>query len=599
MAINRYTNRQPVNVDFYKTPLEPMFKSLAMKQQKFDEIAAGYDALKLVNINSLDVDRDVANNLIAGYQGKIEESVGKYDGDYSKMGRELAGLTTTIKKDFLPGGHAANIQSRLTQMQEAQKFNQERLGKDIVAHQLGAWNSYVQQNLTPYDMSGKGSLNLPTITAFKDGDEMLNDALKLIEHDAQAVGGTVHRNEDGSLFIVRQGKKEFISPEKVMNVVAGLFSGNMEWNSYMDQLAQFTGQDAREMKLDAIESYATRGIASKAFTRYDLKTDFKINPVWVKGQEMELENDAALSWRYSPTNINKYQNQTLDWRDVTAQYKFIGQGWGSEQSVQDFLGSKEGQSLPSVATETLNLLQQQEGWGLLSNKEQAKRFTDQYNANITAINNRSDLILNYGPKSSERMEKVLLNSRVATQLTYTVVGADGRVKEHSDKSPMNYTQLVEAGYDLYDGDGKPIVNFGGLRTGINDATAAAELLNRNGDRIYASGFDYALDENSKAMAALMRPSDVKYDESPPVRFGFMEDTNFKTQARNIYNPDGTFNRRQIDLYLQTIDPATGKATSDWTTQPGWTVQALDDAVIEYTNQKTMPTSSLKINPVNY
>lgn len=568
MAINRYTNRQPVNVDFYKTPLQPFIQALAMKQENFDKAAAAWDELNMVSINSLDDHDEAAAKIVQGYRDNLGGLVEKYDGDYSKMGRDLAKTATQIKRDFLPGGEAFEIESRLKEFQTWRETEQKKVESGVInPYQLDLATSFVVSNI---DSDYKKQLKTPSISSYVDISESVDGALKTMESEIQALGGQLQMNADGSAFILREGTKEHWSKERVQQVVLGTMSSNDPWNAYAEQMATFQGKDVTKYKTEILNEQLDRAIAAKAVTKVDMKTNFKINPVWADGMSaMNAENmGRTQSYGADHDRLHPGKDEYLHTSDLLNNYDL---GWIGMPDVsfgkrrrtvaEAFSDPAFLDTVPSLAVETYEALKDAYGdeWNNMNEHEKADLVTSRYNENMTTLTTRADLRRNLGPAGIKYNNAKMFDGGELVNRTFDVYSANGK---KTNESPLNWTQMKDKlGLDSAITPAQFQEEYGasaGAQVTAGNGTRNALTINVPGKDIvlYAFGLDAQEDNLQAPVLELSRAMDPNVKITDAVEIPGMDDMLVFAMGRNLQaeNPNkdkeraGIATGRMVDLY---------------------------------------------------
>lgn len=246
MSINRFSQTTPVQFVLPKTPLEPLVAALESKQQRYDAGFALADELSNKYIDSLEQDRARANAITGGWQQRIDNIVEGYEGDYSRVYKDLYGLKRDITKSFSPQGEAGAIQLSKKNYAERLEEERKRLAKgEITQRQLELWQ---ETTLGGYKGIGEqdsitgayNTLNPEDIAQYVNPDELLHEALKNL---AAQEGGSETVSIGGQWLVKKGSKYEIIEPERIQNAVLGTLANNPQYLNYADQLARWAGSD--------------------------------------------------------------------------------------------------------------------------------------------------------------------------------------------------------------------------------------------------------------------------------------------------------------------------------------------------------------------
>lgn len=246
MAINRFDQFAPLEFRMPETPLQPLIGALEAKQTRYDQSFAMADELSNQYIDALEQDQARANTLTQGWQTRIDDMVEQYDGDYSRIYKDLYGLKRDITKSFSPQGEAGAIQANKAAYVDALKRERERLAKgEIAQEQLESWANYTMLN---YQGVGErdpitgsyNELSPESIARYVNGEEIAREAAKEI---AAMEGGSETVNIGGQWLVKKGNKYEVIEPGLIQSVVERSLSNNPEYINYLRQDSKFSGQD--------------------------------------------------------------------------------------------------------------------------------------------------------------------------------------------------------------------------------------------------------------------------------------------------------------------------------------------------------------------
>jgi len=259
MAINRYSQVAPMDFALTETPLEPLMMALKARQQRYDTAYKMAGDIEEQAISSLPQDTQRAQEKMEGWRSRIDEMVAEKQGDYSAIFKDLDMLRREVVRDFKPGGEANAIQTNLSNFQEADKRELERLAKgDVTQDTYNLWRQAQMKGYTgvgPQDPITKqyNQFNPEVIAQYVNIDDDLHKALKNLAEEA---GGkeTVHI---GGQWLTKVGNKwEIIDPERVQSIAASIMVNNQKYSNMITQQAKWLGVDPKEALIQDISSRA-------------------------------------------------------------------------------------------------------------------------------------------------------------------------------------------------------------------------------------------------------------------------------------------------------------------------------------------------------
>lgn len=175
--------------------------------------------------------------------------VTKYDGDYSRMYKDLGSLKRDISRTMKAGGEGNAIQTNYSNYYQWLKEQQDRLKRgEITADQLRAASAYTLGN---YGGVGEmdfvtGNFNLlqpEALAKYTNPDDFLHEALKNL---AAEEGGSLVARPEGFYIVKEGGKYEIITPERIAAISRQTLLSNPEYLNFMSQYAVHLGIDPEE-----------------------------------------------------------------------------------------------------------------------------------------------------------------------------------------------------------------------------------------------------------------------------------------------------------------------------------------------------------------
>lgn len=259
--MNRYSQISPSQ--FNPLSMEEIFMVPLAKQAKHDQAQNALDELGLFDINSLDKDRELADNYINDYTSKLDQEIesiassginNKSIGKIKALARERdewtkRGQGRNIKANY--DAYAAN-QAELKSQYDKGKISAEK-------YQLG-----LQQALNSYEGVANGGSYNP-FTAVADTDYVaealeLAQAVPVQEREAFLVKNGYQLTPDGSMYIHGETGQEFTQPQAIANMVIEGLGNNSNIMSDLKQrqsLGLFGERSVKDVMLDLANTMET------------------------------------------------------------------------------------------------------------------------------------------------------------------------------------------------------------------------------------------------------------------------------------------------------------------------------------------------------
>lgn len=293
--------------------MEALGFALEQKQKRYDTAYELADKLADQQIQALQADRARANELTRGWNQRIDDMVTKYDGDYSRMYKELGSLKRDITRTMGPGGEGGAIQTNYANYYNWLKGEQDRLKKgEIIQAQLRHGADYYLRNYQGVGQQDPvtGNFNLfqpESLAKYTNPDDFLHEALKNVAADE---GGSLVARPDGFYIKTSGGKFEKIDQERIQNIAAQTLMNNPEYVNMMHQLGNHMGVDPAQMIQQDIAERAVRmGNIYRKDNRW-YESDLRPDSSAMKLFELQLEQQmrGPDGW----TKPGQIQNTTLE-----------------------------------------------------------------------------------------------------------------------------------------------------------------------------------------------------------------------------------------------------------------------------------------------
>lgn len=291
--INRFYRRTPYEGNLYSPPIDMLGKVLAAAQQKYDTNLAASEELRNKYIDSLPIDRAVADQLQSEYDKRIDETVAKHKGDFSQMTGDLYRLKRDIDKDFNQGGKAWAIATRKKQLTDW--YENQRKNKDILESDLNeAYNYYVSNDTGVGDKNPTtGSYNmfdnLKEIAPWVDPSKLTDEVYKTHHSDKRSVTKNTFRN---GFIYEDKSTEEYMDPSKLYQGFTSAFASDPKLMEYLRWKSSITGKPMNEM-LQQLDSYAQNRAQELAWTHTDQDQKVSANPFALEDAKQRNRIDLA------------------------------------------------------------------------------------------------------------------------------------------------------------------------------------------------------------------------------------------------------------------------------------------------------------------
>lgn len=645
MAINRYTTRTAAAPVFYQTPLEPLVAALQQKQTKYDQYAALADELGSTSLDALDADRARANTIVRGYNDQIDNMVSQYEGDYSKLGKDLLGLSRSIRRDFSPGGEAYAIQSNKQTYTQWLANQRERLNEGLIRpFQMNLASQYILGNYEGVGTAGPGgvynSLQTEDINQYTDVNELASQYASEVVADKIEQG--VWHDVGGGIYKKTSTGLEAISEEEISNAVMMGLAGNQDYRAYISQMQRF-GADPTELESELAMAVG-RVSSSYSYTNYAYDEDMRFDPARAVWEKAKLDAEAeAYSRRLMPTrNVN--EPKTLEKPSSGIGRRFLQAiggagtsmylGRDTENPVPNPFGTSFGDIVPpSIAMVAPNFLssasgssedfenwvnhpQVQEEYGAIlgeqynfmmrnnvngfaemNNEEKFTALKTRYDQAMKDMERTQDIVLNTGPRTTEILNDNILRNNLIRTLDVSYVDSEG------NQTPFeNFDATARRAWGW--ARGSEITNLleKGSVTGITQPASgqAPGYIVQSPDLdgyFVVSGYNADLDETTRGLMTLAAGmQDPSGQMSPPTRLGPLSEDGsaYTLRAQNDFNEQGFFKgKKQTEIYrLPPIKDANGNVVGYGDPQlTGWDLDYLMDFMNRINNIDFSPVKA--------
>ena len=279
---NRFFRAQGLKdtIEPFQLPAKELAFALERQQSRFDEGETFVDELSAVSINALPSQRSRANELISGIDQKVDDIVGKYDGDFARANKDLRALKRDVARQMGPGGEMGSIKQNFDRFTAFRDEQMKR--KDITSSQLNNALSGIQA-----EFAGKSSIDpqsgnfkqigLPKIAAFQNLNQLGLEAGEALLPQIIEEGG--YEFGPSGWITKKNGVTEELTKERVSAFVSRHLAGNLEVRDFVMQTLKFRGIEPTEEKLMQFINEAAVN-AGNALQVYNIKTeeDIVLNP---------------------------------------------------------------------------------------------------------------------------------------------------------------------------------------------------------------------------------------------------------------------------------------------------------------------------------
>lgn len=305
MSIGRYFKPVPLTFELSTSPTEYLAAALEQQQKKFDTNLAVAEKLKNQYIDALPQDRARANAIQQDIANKVDGMVSAYNGDYSRVTKDLYKLTSDIERNLKPGGEGYAIASNFKSYQERAKAEKERVAKgEITSEQYNLWANHTMSNyvgaLMDPETGTYTSLNPEPIANYFDTKKMFEETVKNTPTRKMLVSGPTGEVDGRGNLILREESQEYRDPTQTAQAFISNFRSSPQAIAYMEQVARFKGQDPNDYIATNVDQFMRDNIPSvTGILDQSVKETLKDDPYQAHLWAMERDaNKEALSFRY-------------------------------------------------------------------------------------------------------------------------------------------------------------------------------------------------------------------------------------------------------------------------------------------------------------
>jgi len=307
MPISEYTVRGPAQFVPYQINLDALMSGLQAKQKRYDQYQVFADQIGQTSINALEKDRANANALVRQYNEMLDQTVEKYGGDYSKMGKDLYSLARRVKQDLSPGGEGFAYEKSLLNYERANARALDAVARGTIKpEQYEAWKNY---SLNKY----QGAVKDPVTQAYStfEGEQISPyvDLMDLGEKVGKSIvpemiqSGKWRPDKNGVLWEYTSSGRTRVTEDRIREVLGTAFANDPDYQAYKNQMARFGAPLDPAIEQGVIDTWAT------ALRRDDRVTDHNIR--WtpssvLKARAMQAQAARQQRLRNTPefTSVN-------------------------------------------------------------------------------------------------------------------------------------------------------------------------------------------------------------------------------------------------------------------------------------------------------
>jgi len=579
MAFNRFMTRTPMQFDFYKQPLEVISQALQVKQQAYDKNAALADQLLSMSINSMDADRASANALTRGYQQTVDQMAEQYNGDYSKMGRELMGLARKIRKDFTSGGEAFAYEYNKSLYDKWLDFSQKASlsGRGPSVQQVNLGNAYILNNYKGAGYNKEtgtfSSLQTPNLVEYQEMSTLVDTFAKNVVPNKVASGEWEVNN--GKVWYKNKVGIQEVTPDRIQAAVREGLRSHQGWQAYANQMEQFGAPITEEM----YNSQVNRAINSFAYRWKESDQDIMVNPFALKAYEKSLETPEPqpMTSYYSPARSKGQPTErqkaegavgiptSFDASDFNT-WSFSAAPGGrmgsftvqrnKDQSFDQYM--KRADVVNKYGQFGQNLyasMSKNPEWNNMSEKEKSHAFRDAYGTAAAEFNRVQDNIYTLNDKTRQNLRENFLQSSFPAQAQYTVVDMKDETTI-SDITARDMTSMT--GYSVSD------IQEGGVVQGITNPASGLPMgielgLPDQGDkkerryRVVMQGYDARAEETGNNLQKLYYPYYGGASKSPQVPLASVGPYLVQTEVQPTFDQNGKLGQPIEKVYFQEYE----------------------------------------------
>ena len=248
--VNRYTQFTPLEFNLDKPDVKVAAVALEHLQKKFDVNLEAADKMKDLLIDALPHDRLRANELQKGIAKRVDDVVASYNGDYSQATKALYDLKSQIRKEFAPGGEAAEIGKTYKTYTDWRGRQEERVKKgDVSADDFAAANKYYLENFQGTKLNPETGLyntfEADEVAKRVDPDQIIQDVYKNFKPEKIKTATTVFKNGLKTDITV---ETEGITSERLLPSFEVALQNNPDFAAHIMQRAKFAGVDPETVK---------------------------------------------------------------------------------------------------------------------------------------------------------------------------------------------------------------------------------------------------------------------------------------------------------------------------------------------------------------
>lgn len=248
--VNRYTQFTPLEFNLDKPDVKVAAVALEHLQKKFDVNLEAADKMKDLLIDALPHDRLRANELQKGIAKRVDDVVASYNGDYSQATKALYDLKSQIRKEFAPGGEAAEIGKTYKTYTDWRGRQEERVKKgDVSADDFAAANKYYLENFQGTKLNPETGLyntfEADEVAKRVDPDQIIQDVYKNFKPEKIKTATTVFKNGLKTDITV---ETEGITSERLLPSFEVALQNHPDFAAHIMQRAKFAGVDPSTVK---------------------------------------------------------------------------------------------------------------------------------------------------------------------------------------------------------------------------------------------------------------------------------------------------------------------------------------------------------------
>lgn len=544
MAFNRFMTRTPMQFSFYKEPLDVLSNALQIRQQTFDKNAALADQLLSTSINAMDQDRAAANTITRGYQSTIDNLAEKYQGDYSKMSRELLGLARQVRKDFTTGGEAFAYEYNKNLYDKWVDFSQKATlsprGPSVNQVNLGA--NYINKQYTGAGFNkNTGTFNTiqtPQLVEYQEMSDLVDNFAKSVVPNKVASGEWEVSN--GKVWYKNKVGVQEVTSDRIQAAVAQGLSGHQGWQAYSKQMEQFGAPISPETYAAQIN----RAVNTYAYRWKESDQDIQVNPFALedyKNSAKEAGVQPMTGYYTDQRTINGPSEEQVRMGAInlpesfdrsefnTLSFKPAGPAWhggvslhkGTASSFSEFMANPNIKAkYGSFGQELYKSMQNDPTFQKASERSKAEMYDKAYTTARAEFTRKQDYVYSLNDKTRENLTSQFVRSGFPAHARFSLIDTKGEqtlsnlsYKEFQHQAPrsFNLSNMQESGYV------QGMTNPGsGMQFGLEIANPEASTSEQSRYRVVMHGFDAKAEELGKNLQKLYVPYYGGNQESPVV-----------------------------------------------------------------------------------